>query len=187
MERFVEEQMAFVGPGADDAALIRRTAPLVLKQEAALTSALYDHFLPFPATAQFFLGADGAPDRERIERRKHSLGFRRTRRMLSSSVDSIHDAQESASRSTGSRLPAAHSALTSPLPRQQDRRGSRIRAGRWLALSRGDHGVPGGVLDARGTGARVAWRGLALMFPMGPQIGACGAASTRSRISRVTA
>ncbi len=74
MERFVREQMAFVGLGADDIALIRRTAPLVLKHEAALTSALYEHFLKFPATAQFFLGTDGAPDRERIERRKHSLG-----------------------------------------------------------------------------------------------------------------
>jgi len=74
MERFVREQMAFVGLGADDIALIRRTAPLVLKHEAALTSALYEHFLKFPATAQFFLGPDGAPDRERIERRKHSLG-----------------------------------------------------------------------------------------------------------------
>jgi len=74
MERFVREQMAFVGLGDDDIALIRRTAPLVLKHEAALTSALYEHFLKFPATAQFFLGTDGAPDRERIERRKHSLG-----------------------------------------------------------------------------------------------------------------
>lgn len=74
MERFVREQMAFVGLGDDDIALIRRTAPLVLKHEAALTSALYEHFLKFPATAQFFLGQDGAPDRERIERRKHSLG-----------------------------------------------------------------------------------------------------------------
>ena len=74
MERFVREQMAFVGLGAEDIALIRRTAPLVLKHEAALTSALYEHFLKFPATVQFFLGPDGAPDRERIERRKHSLG-----------------------------------------------------------------------------------------------------------------
>jgi len=74
MERFVREQMAFVGLGADDIALIRRTAPLVLRHEAALTSALYEHFLKFPATAQFFLGTDGEPDRERIERRKHSLG-----------------------------------------------------------------------------------------------------------------
>ncbi len=74
MERFVREQMAFVGLGEQDIALIRRTAPLVLEHEAALTAALYDHFLQFPATAQFFLSPDGAPDRERIERRKHSLG-----------------------------------------------------------------------------------------------------------------
>ena len=74
MERFVREQMAFVGLSGADVALIRRTATLVLAHEEALTAALYEHFLVFPSTAQFFLGEDGAPDRERIERRKHSLG-----------------------------------------------------------------------------------------------------------------
>jgi hypothetical protein len=74
MERFVREQMAFVGLDDADIALIRRTAPRVLAHEAELTTALYDHFLKFPATAQFFVGPDGSPDRERIERRKHSLG-----------------------------------------------------------------------------------------------------------------
>ena len=73
MERFVREQMAFVGLGEVDIALIRRTAPVVLEHEEALTAALYDHFLAFPATARFFLREDGSPDRERIERRKHSL------------------------------------------------------------------------------------------------------------------
>ena len=70
---FVTEQMAFVGLGEEDMALIRRTAPLVLAHEEALTSALYDHLLKFPATARFFVKEDGSPDRERIERRKHSL------------------------------------------------------------------------------------------------------------------
>ena len=74
MERFVREQMAFVGLEEVDIALIRRTAPVVLEHEEALTAALYDHFLAFPATAPFFLREDGSPDRERIERRKHSLG-----------------------------------------------------------------------------------------------------------------
>jgi hypothetical protein len=74
MERFVREQMAFVGLDDADIALIRRTAPRVLAHEAELTTALYDHFLKFPATAQFFVRPDGSPDRERIERRKHSLG-----------------------------------------------------------------------------------------------------------------
>ena len=74
MERFVREQMAFVGLSDADAALIRRTAALVLAHESALTAALYEHFVTFPSTAQFFLAADGSPDRERIERRKHSLG-----------------------------------------------------------------------------------------------------------------
>jgi hypothetical protein len=74
MERFFREQMAFVGLGEDDVQMIRRTAPLVLKHEEALTAALYEHFLKFPATAQFFLAEDGSPDRVRIERRRHSLG-----------------------------------------------------------------------------------------------------------------
>ena len=74
MEGFVREQMAFVGLTEADIETIRRTAPLVLKHEAAITEALYDHFLRFPDTAKFFVGADGAPDLPRLERRKHSLG-----------------------------------------------------------------------------------------------------------------
>lgn len=74
MPRFIREQMAFVGLGDEDVALIRRTAPVVLAREAELTGALYEHFLRFPATARFFLDADGAPDTARLERRKHSLG-----------------------------------------------------------------------------------------------------------------
>ena len=74
MEGFVREQMAFVGLADADIETIRRTAPLVLEHEAAITEALYDHFLRFPDTAKFFVGADGAPDLQRLERRKHSLG-----------------------------------------------------------------------------------------------------------------
>jgi hypothetical protein len=74
MEGFVREQMAFVGLADADIETIRRTAPLVLKHEAAITEALYDHFLRFPETAKFFVGDDGAPDLQRLERRKHSLG-----------------------------------------------------------------------------------------------------------------
>ena len=74
MEGFVREAMEFVGLDDADLARIRETAPLVLAQETALTSAIYDHFLRFPATARFFLGPDGTPDAARLERRKHSLG-----------------------------------------------------------------------------------------------------------------
>jgi hypothetical protein len=74
MEGFVRELMEFVELGEGDVALIRRTAPLVLKHEQALTAALYEHFLKFPATARFFLKDDGTPDAQRLERRKHSLG-----------------------------------------------------------------------------------------------------------------
>jgi len=74
MEGFVRAQMAFVGLADADIETIRRTAPVVLKHEAAITEALYDHFLRFPETAKFFVGEDGAPDLPRLERRKHSLG-----------------------------------------------------------------------------------------------------------------
>jgi hypothetical protein len=74
MEGYVRGLMDFVGLDAADIALIRRTAPVVLKHERALTEALYDHFLKFPATARFFLKDDGSPDTQRLERRKHSLG-----------------------------------------------------------------------------------------------------------------
>ena len=73
LERYVRELAEFVGLDEADAVVIRESAPSVLKHEAALTSALYEHFLRFPATARFFLGPDGTPDRTRIERRKHSL------------------------------------------------------------------------------------------------------------------
>ena len=73
LERYVRELAEFVGLDEADLAAIRASAPAVLKHEAALTEALYEHFLRFPATARFFLGPDGAPDRVRIDRRKHSL------------------------------------------------------------------------------------------------------------------
>jgi hypothetical protein len=73
MPRFLRELADFVGLDEADVAAIRRTAPHVLAREAALTAALYEHFLRFPASARFFLGEDGAPDRARIERRRHSL------------------------------------------------------------------------------------------------------------------
>lgn len=74
MEGFISEIIAFTGLDDADVALIRHTAPVVLKHERALTEALYDHMLNFPATAHFFLKEDGTPDSQRLERRKHTLG-----------------------------------------------------------------------------------------------------------------
>ena len=74
MPRYVRELCDFVGFAEADAAIVRASAPVVLEREAELTTSLYDHFLKYPESARFFLGADGAPDRARIERRKHSLG-----------------------------------------------------------------------------------------------------------------
>jgi hypothetical protein len=74
MVGFVGELLEFVGLDDAELALIRHTAPVVLKHERELTEALYEHFLKFPATARFFLKDDGTPDTQRLERRKHSLG-----------------------------------------------------------------------------------------------------------------
>jgi hypothetical protein len=74
MQGFVQELMDFVGLTDADIKVIRRTAPALLKHEHAITDALYEHFLKFPAAARFFLLPDGAPDQSRLERRKHSLG-----------------------------------------------------------------------------------------------------------------
>jgi hypothetical protein len=73
MERFVRELAEFVAFDDADAARVRETAPIVLAREEALTKALYEHFLKFPASARFFLKDDGSTDAERIERRRHSL------------------------------------------------------------------------------------------------------------------
>jgi hypothetical protein len=73
MPRFIREMMEFVGIGEGDVAAIRSSAPVVLRHADELTSALYEHFLGFPRSAQFFLRDDGSVDTERVERRKHSL------------------------------------------------------------------------------------------------------------------
>jgi hypothetical protein len=74
LEGFVRELVAFVDLSEEEVAVIRQTAPIILRHERELTAALYEHFLKFPATARFFLKDDGSPDTERLERRKHSLG-----------------------------------------------------------------------------------------------------------------
>ena len=74
MQGFVRELMEFVQLDDADVATIRRTAPAILRHEQAITAALYEHFLKFPATARFFIKDDGTPDAQRLERRKHSLG-----------------------------------------------------------------------------------------------------------------
>ena len=73
MPRFVREMMEFVGLDDGDVDAIRRSAPIVLRHADELTTALYEHFLKFPRSAQFFLRDDGSVDVERVERRKHSL------------------------------------------------------------------------------------------------------------------
>jgi hypothetical protein len=74
MPGFVQELIDFVGLTERDIAVIRRSAPTLLTHERAITDALYEHFLKFPAAARFFLQPDGTPDLPRLERRKHSLG-----------------------------------------------------------------------------------------------------------------
>jgi len=68
------KQMAeFVGLTQTDLGLIQSTAAALVPHAEALTAAIYDHFLLFPETRQFFLREDGEVDQDRITRRKHSL------------------------------------------------------------------------------------------------------------------
>jgi hypothetical protein len=73
LPRFIRDLAAFVTLDEADVAAIRRTAPLVLAHEAELTAAVYDHFLAFPEAARFFLDEHGAPDQDKLARRRHSL------------------------------------------------------------------------------------------------------------------
>lgn len=88
LPRALRERSAFVGLGDADVEAIRRSAPLVIAHEAALTAAVYEHFLEHPQAARFFLDDNGAPDTERIERRRHSLG-----RWLRASAEAALDKQ----------------------------------------------------------------------------------------------
>ncbi len=68
------KQMAeFVGLSQTDLGLIQSTVATLVPHAEALTAAIYDHFLLFPETRQFFLREDGEVDQDRITRRKHSL------------------------------------------------------------------------------------------------------------------
>ncbi len=83
------QQMAdFVGFTDDDLSLVRASGPLLLARADELTSAVYDHFLQFPATARFFLTPEGEIDQTRLDRRKHSLA-----RWLRNSIDFQLDEQ----------------------------------------------------------------------------------------------
>jgi hypothetical protein len=73
MPRFLRDMLEFVDLGEADIEAIRASAPVVLRHAEAVTAALYEHFLKFPRSAEFFLRPDGSVDAERLERRKHSL------------------------------------------------------------------------------------------------------------------
>jgi len=69
----MKQMVEFVGLTQAELALVKSTAPLLLKHADELTSAVYDHFLKFPDTRKFFLTEDAEVDQERLERRKHGL------------------------------------------------------------------------------------------------------------------
>ncbi len=69
----MREVADFVGLGAAELEVVRATESVVLKHGEALTAAVYDHFLKFPDSRNFFLEADGEVDEAKLDRRKHSL------------------------------------------------------------------------------------------------------------------
>lgn len=78
----MREMAEFVGFDREALDLVQLSAPILLRHAEELTSAVYDHFLKFPRTAQFFLTEDGEVDYQRVERRKHTLA-----RWLNNSIE----------------------------------------------------------------------------------------------------
>ncbi len=78
----MREVAEFVGLGPAELALVRDTAPAVLKHAEGLTAAVYDHFLKFPEARKFFVTDGGEVDEERLARRRQSLS-----RWLRGSID----------------------------------------------------------------------------------------------------
>ena len=67
------EVAKFVGLGPAELEVLRATAPAVLKHAEELTASVYDHFLEFPESRNFFLTETGEVNQDRLARRKHSL------------------------------------------------------------------------------------------------------------------
>ena len=78
----MKQMVDFVGLTPAELALVKSTAPLLVKHADELTSAVYDHFLNFPDTRKFFLTEDAEVDQVRLDRRKHGLA-----RWLQASID----------------------------------------------------------------------------------------------------
>ena len=69
----MKEMVEFVGLSQEELELVQATAPLLLPHAEDLTGAVYEHFLKFPRTRQFFLTGEGEVDLERLAHRRHSL------------------------------------------------------------------------------------------------------------------
>ena len=69
----MEEVASFVGLGQAELDALRTTAPAVLKHAEEITASVYDHFLEYPESRNFFLTETGEVNQDRLARRKHSL------------------------------------------------------------------------------------------------------------------
>ena len=69
----LKEMADFVGLGQDELDLLQATSGPILEHAEELTNQVYDNFLRFPETREFFLESDGEVDEDRLTRRKHSL------------------------------------------------------------------------------------------------------------------
>jgi hemoglobin-like flavoprotein len=67
-----EEMVDFVGLSEADRQLIKASAPIMIKHARSLTDAVYDHFLRYPQTRQFFVTEHDEPDEKRIEDNKQT-------------------------------------------------------------------------------------------------------------------
>ena len=67
-----EEMVDFVELSDEDRQLIKASAPIIIKHARSLTDAVYDHFMRYPHTRQFFVTAQDEPDEKRLEANKQT-------------------------------------------------------------------------------------------------------------------
>lgn len=68
-----EEMIKFVGLTEEERQLVKATSALVMQHARHLTDVIYDQFLEYPKTRQFFVTEDDEPEAKRIEANKQTV------------------------------------------------------------------------------------------------------------------
>ncbi len=68
-----EEMIKFVGMTEEERHLIKTSSALIMQHARHLTDVIYDQFLEYPKTRQYFVTDDDQPDTKRIEANKQTV------------------------------------------------------------------------------------------------------------------